>query len=67
MSKEEAAPAVCAADQPVRIGGLMRCCTLTLRQTPRHGAEGETLPCNYCSSPMQFVDGAWTWAGGYTR
>jgi hypothetical protein len=60
---QEQTPAVSAADQPVRIGGLMRCCTLTLRETPRHGTEGEELPCNYCSSSMRFSGGSWGWAG----
>lgn len=61
---EQADRAVMAADQPVRIGGLMRCCTLTLRETPRHGAEGDTIDCNYCSSLMRFSAGSWGWTGG---
>lgn len=51
-----------------RQGGLMRCCLVTLAK--KHEAylggdvdytEGETLPCQWCSSSMTFVEGAWEW------
>lgn len=53
-----------------RVGGLMRCCTLTLALAydvgePAVGEvparEGALLPCRRCSSAMVFRDGAWEW------
>lgn len=54
---------ICAADQPVRIGGLMRCCTLTLRQTPWHGTLGDRIDCRHCATYMEFSRGAWAFGG----
>jgi len=53
-----------------RVGGLMRCCTLTLAMAYDPGepavdevqaVEGAVLPCRYCSSSMIFREGAWEW------
>lgn len=52
-------------DPPVYIGGLLRCCTATLREDcaarEQLPAEGEALACKYCKNPMIFTDGAWRW------
>ena len=50
----------------VKMGGLMRCCLLTLDDYYRSGpaskaAEGQTLPCAYCSMTMVFRGGYWEW------
>lgn len=49
-------------NEPIRIGGLMRCCILTVRQREAPGQEGDVQPCQYCSSSTRFRDGAWEWA-----
>lgn len=46
---------------PIRIGGLMRCCTQTIRERDKPGTEGEKQPCRWCSSGARFRDGAWEW------
>ena len=55
----------------IRIGGLMRCCTATIRilydENPgMRAAEGQELQCQYAhDNPdhrMRFRDGAWEWA-----
>lgn len=46
---------------PVRIGGLMRCCTGTLAEYGGPEDEGTVLPCKWCSSSMIVRDGAWEW------
>jgi len=50
----------------VNAGGLMRCCLETLDEHYPNGpaciaAEGEVLPCKYCSSSMVFHLGWWNW------
>lgn len=47
---------------PYRIGGLMRCCILTLSEADVFWChEGQELPCRWCSSKMVFRQGAWEW------
>jgi hypothetical protein len=47
--------------EPVRIGGLMRCCLETIREYDKPGVEGDIVNCKYCSSSMRFRDGVWEW------
>lgn len=46
---------------PVRIGGLMRCCTETLRVSAEWAKEGQVVACLYCPDSMRLRDGAWEW------
>lgn len=52
----------------VRIGGLMRCCTLSIKEAMTTATEppkeGDRLQCNYCKNEdgMRFREGAWEWA-----
>lgn len=46
---------------PVRIGGLMRCCTGTLDEYNGPEEEGASLKCKWCSCWMIVKDGAWQW------
>lgn len=46
---------------PVRIGGLLRCCTGTLHAYDGPEDEETVLPCQWCSSSMIVRDGAWEW------
>lgn len=46
---------------PLRIGGVMRCCSGTLDEYTGPDEEGAVLPCKYCSSSLRFRDGAWEW------
>lgn len=49
-----------AADsQPIMTGGLMRCCTLTLSQTPGATEEPTSRDCSYCHHPMVYDGGVW--------
>jgi len=50
----------------IKIGGLLRCCIETIddlyAQGPGHrAAEGDVLPCKYCSHSVTFRSGAWEW------
>lgn len=54
--------------EPVRIGGLMRCCLATLDDhllaLEVRSKEGDQLTCKYCVSKagdMIFRGGAWEW------
>jgi hypothetical protein len=49
------------SEWPVRIGGLMRCCTETLRVDAGWAKEGQVINCLYCPSAMRLRDGAWEW------
>lgn len=58
----DAAGAKPVNEWPVRIGGLMRCCTETLRVSAEWAKEGQVLACLYCTrSTMRLRDGAWEW------
>lgn len=49
---------------PIRYGGLMRCCLKTYDEIapPRGMArEGDTMACSWCSASMRLRDGAWEW------
>lgn len=50
-------------EHKLRPGGVMRCCiaTLEIRTTKGPPEEGETLPCQWCSSGLIYRDGAWEW------
>ncbi len=58
-------------EQPVRLGGVMRCCLGTLSdlqeaQRSLQGqaevpAEGTMVPCRWCRSGLVFRNGAWEW------
>ncbi len=52
-----------SAAQKIRIGGLMRCCILTIsKDAPENPQEGEKLQCRWCSlGKMIFKSGAWEW------
>lgn len=50
-----------AIRDPIRFGGLMRCCLTTLGMLSRRAAPGEIQPCNWCRSSMVFREGAWEW------
>lgn len=53
-----------ANERRFRIGGLMRCCTLTLSETQALTEVGDSLSCTYCHAMMTVsTDGAWQWAG----
>lgn len=48
----------------LRPGGVMRCCIATLEKRALSAsppAEGEKLPCDYCSASLVYRDGAWEW------
>lgn len=51
----------------IYIGGLMRCCTQTLREAMAKATElpkeGDTLSCQWCKNGMVYTDG-WRWSGG---
>ncbi len=53
--------------EKVYIGGLMRCCTETLRLRAVADppavppAEGEVYPCKWCSSSMIWEGDGWRW------
>lgn len=47
--------------KPIRIGGLMRCCTETIRAYEGPQDEGTVLACRYCSETSIVRDGAWEW------
>ena len=50
--------------KPLRIGGVMRCCSETLfRYQDDNGIEeeGTVLPCKWCKSSLIVKDGAWEW------
>lgn len=51
------------AVEPIKIGGLMRCCIETLQERTEPGAEGEEQPCKHCSSAAVLDGGAWRWIG----
>lgn len=61
MPGEQPAVTLPIRDWPVRIGGLMRCCTETLRVDAGWAKEGQVLACLYCSHSMRLRDGAWEW------
>jgi hypothetical protein len=51
----------------IRIGGLLRCCTLSIREDAdtreTKPKEGERLTCKYCdNTEIIFHNGAWEWA-----
>ena len=46
---------------PLRIGGVMRCCLVTLNESLVTEHEGDLLPCRYCKSRLRVRDGAWEW------
>jgi hypothetical protein len=49
---------------PIRMGGLMRCCTGTYEEQAPPASEskdGDVLPCRYCKSSMILRNGAWEW------
>jgi len=50
----------------IRIGGLLRCCTTTIREDAETRVskpqEGERLTCKYCNNEdIIFHKGAWEW------
>lgn len=47
----------------VRIGGLMRCCILTLETRNVPAYEGERIECVHCAGGIVFRAGAWEWEG----
>ncbi len=51
--------------EELAIGGLMRCCTGTwskaMQAQPDGHADGDTLPCEHCSSRMIRLKGVWRW------
>ena len=48
-----------SSDYKVHIGGLMRCCLLTLDEID---GKGETADCRYCNNPMAKDEtGVWRW------
>lgn len=58
------------AEERLRIGGLMRCCTGTWEKARNEGAlTGQTsLGCQYCSGGMQKADdGIWEWDRDYVK
>lgn len=52
---------------PIRMGGLMRCCIQTIREREQPGTEGETQPCRWCTSTSRFRDGAWEWISPFEQ
>jgi hypothetical protein len=55
-----------AANDKVRIGGLMRCCMATISEycadpSSPAGKEGDTLPCKWCRTVMRHDGLAWEW------
>ena len=49
---------------PVRIGGLMRCCLLSLAKAfvqRKRKPEDKIIKCNYCGSQMRLRNGTWEW------
>lgn len=47
---------------PVRPGGLFRCCMITIEERETAGKQGEVQPCDYCDAEMIFNYGAWEWS-----
>lgn len=48
----------------IRIGGLMRCCVLTIEAEDRRERpiEGKEITCDQCGERLRFRAGAWEWA-----
>jgi hypothetical protein len=46
---------------PIRHGGLMRCCLLTLDTYEGPETEGAVLRCKSCSDSMIVMNGCWIW------
>lgn len=58
-------------DKPLRlhIGGVLRCCIETYNRRAPAAAdtnEGDTLPCDHCSSRLTVQNGYWRWGRDYT-
>ena len=52
--------------KPLHIGGVLRCCIASLDEYEEGpDEEGTVLPCNFCSSALHVVDGAWRWHRDY--
>lgn len=51
----------------IRVGGLMRCCIVTIRERETPGTEGEVQPCRWCSSSSRFRDGEWEWISPFDQ
>lgn len=50
------------ARKPYYIGGLMRCCTDTLREhDDSKDKEGAKLKCKWCPSEIILMNGKWQW------
>lgn len=58
-------PPVAGRERSIAVGGLMRCCTGTIRQMEKLTAVGDTEKCEYCSSTFTVSkeDMAWHWDG----
>ena len=51
-----------ANERSIAIGGLMRCCTQTIRDSETYTVPGDTMDCPHCSSTMLVrPDGVWEW------
>lgn len=49
-------------NDPIRTGGLFRCCIQTIKERKEPGQEGDTINCAYaCGGAMVFKHGAWEW------
>lgn len=48
--------------RPIRVGGLMRCCTSALKESIRHTEIGSEFQCPICKTTI-VVDqrGCWLW------
>lgn len=52
-----------ANERSIHIGGLMRCCIQTIRESEEPTTIGDTLRCRYGATVMQVSpDGNWRWA-----
>ena len=54
-------------DQPIRTGGLMRCCIKTLVEREEPGTEGDVQACRWCTESSRFRDGAWEWISPFEQ
>ena len=45
----------------IAIGGLLRCCILSLQEYTGPEEEGQTLVCTYCRAPLILRGDRWHW------
>jgi hypothetical protein len=60
-----AAPPEPAWSRSIHIGGMMRCCIKTIRESERPTEVGSTIQCSYCGAYAEVdAEGRWRWQPG---